>query len=417
MQRRMPRMLAVGAIALTAALSLTACGGSGFSQPSSSDGKLTSSSSKLNVLIASSGDAEASAVKQAVSSWSEKSGTGASVQVASDLDQQMSQGFASGKPADVFYASSAQMTGWAKNGSLLPYGDQLSNKGDFYPTLKQSFTYDGKFYCAPKDFSTLALFINTADWKAAGLTDSDVPKTWDELSSVAKKLTQDGHVGLAMSPQYERIGAFMAQAGGELTNTDQTKATVDSDANAKAFNYVKGLLKDGSTKFSSDLGEGWGGDAFGKGKSAMTIEGNWLTGAMKSSYPNVGYKVVELPAGPSGAGTLQFTNCWGIAKASKNQAAALKLVEQLTSADQQLTFAKEFGVMPSVQSAASKWKQEYPQYAAFLDEVDSAKGVPNKPGTADVITDFDSKIPALASTDVQTLLEGAQKNLAAALKQ
>ncbi|MFJ3035253.1 extracellular solute-binding protein [Curtobacterium pusillum] len=420
MQRRTARMLTAGAMALTAALTLSACG-SGFSGSGSGDatggaGKLTSSDEDLTVLIGSSGDAETAAVKSAAAAWSKSSGTGVSVQPANNLDQQLAQGFASGKPADVFYVSTSALTGYASNGSLLAYGDDLSNKGDFYPTLTKSFTVDDQLYCAPKDFSTLALFINTKDWKAAGLTDSDVPTTWDQLASVAKKLTQDGRVGLTMSPQYERLGAFMAQAGGALTNADQTKATVDSAANVTALDYVKGLLQDGSTKFSSDLGESWGGDAFGKDKAAMTVEGNWLTGAMSSSYPGVDYKVVQLPKGPKGAGTLQFTNCWGIAKDSPNQKAALDFVEKMTSTTQQLSFAKAFGVMPSVESAASKWKQEYPQYAAFLDEADSARGVPNKTGTADVIADFDSKLGSLESTDTKTLLEGVQKNMAAALK-
>jgi multiple sugar transport system substrate-binding protein len=417
MQRRTPRLIAAGALALTAVLGLSACGSGFQGSGSDSSGKLTSSDSKLSVLIGSSGDAETSAVKSAAAAWSKQSGTATSVQAASDLDQQLSQGFAAGKPADVFYVSTNALTGYAANGSLLAYGDRLSNKDDFYPTLKKSFTVGGKFYCAPKDFSTLALFINTADWKAAGLTDSDVPTTWDQLTTVAEKLTTSDHAGLAISPQYERIGAFMAQAGGALTNAAQTKATVDSAANVRAVDYVKSLLADGSTKFSSDLGESWGGDGFGKGKAAMTIEGNWLTGTMSATYPSVDYKVVTLPKGPEGAGTLQYTNCWGIAAASKNQAAALKLVEYLTTAKQQLTFAKEFGVMPSVESAASTWKSTYPQYAAFLDQAPDAQGLPNKAGTADVIADFDSKLGSLSSTNTKTLLDGVQKNMAAALSQ
>ncbi len=145
-------------------------------------------------------------MKSAASAWSKSSGTGVSVQAANNLDQQLAQGFASGKPADVFYVSTSSLAGYASNGSLLAYGDQLQDKGDFYPTLTKSFTLDSKFYCAPKDFSTLALFINKADWKAAGLTDSDVPTTWAQLKSVSEKLTQDGRVGLAVSPRSSGSG-------------------------------------------------------------------------------------------------------------------------------------------------------------------------------------------------------------------
>src|SRR5206468_6468486 len=128
---------------------------------------------------------------------------------------------------------------YAKQGSQLAYGDQLKNKSDFYPSLVKNFTYDGKFYCAPKDFSTLQLEINTTMWKAAGLTDSDLPTTWDQLATVAKKLTKGKVAGLVTSNEYQRLGAFMVQAGGNLTNADNTKATVDSAANKQALSYVQ----------------------------------------------------------------------------------------------------------------------------------------------------------------------------------
>ena len=422
MQRRIPRTRirrTVAAMAATAGVfALTACG-SGFNDPqasggaSGSAGALSSSDQPLTVLIGSSGDAETAAVKSAVADWSSSSGTKATVQAASDLNQQLSQGFASGKPADVFYLGADTFANYAKQGSLLAYGDQLKNKDDYYPSLVTNFTYDGKFTCAPKDFSTLALEINTKMWDAAGLTDADVPTTWDQLKSVAQKLTTPKVAGLVTSNEYQRLGAFMVEAGGNLMNDTSTKATADSAANKQALTYVQDGLKSGWWKFTTDVGAGWGGEAFGKGLAAMTIEGNWITGAMKSDYPDVDYKVVPLPAGPAGKGTLQFTNCWGIAADSPNQAAALKLVEQLTSSDDQLAFAKAFGPMPSVQSAADGWKKIYPDYSAFIDSADFAKGVPTAAGNGDVVTDLNSKLGSLKTADIDSLLGTAQKNLSA----
>ncbi|QNE36598.1 sugar ABC transporter substrate-binding protein [Leifsonia shinshuensis] len=413
MRRITSRWLAGGAVAAAAALALTACG-SGFGGSGSSDtGKLTSSSKALTVMIGSSGDAETAAVKSAVSDWSKSSGTKASVVAASDLNQQLSQGFAAKKPADVFYLSTDALAGYASNGSLLAYGDQLSNKSDFYPSLVKSFTYNGKFYCAPKDFSTLQLVINKDMWSAAGLTASDIPKTWDQLQAVSKKLTGGGHVGLGISGEYARIGSFMVQAGGNLMNDDSTKATANSDANVKALDFVKQMLNAGDLKYAKDLGAGWGGEAFGKGLAAMTIEGNWITGAMKSDYPNIKYQVAELPAGPAGQGTLQFTNCWGIAADSPNQAAALKLVEKLTSKGDQLAFSQAFGPMPSIKSAASEWKSANPDLVPFLNAADYAKGVPTAKGAADVVTDLNSKLETLATSDPKTILDATQKNLEA----
>jgi multiple sugar transport system substrate-binding protein len=415
MQGRIPR-LAAGAIAAAGVLALTACG-SGFSgsdSPSgSASGGLTSGKGALTVLIGSSGDAETAAVKSAVADWSGDSGTKATVQAASDLNQQLSQGFASGKPADVFYLGADTFANYAKQGSLLAYGDRLTNKDDFYDSLLTNFTSDGKLYCAPKDFSTLALQINTKMWDAAGLTDDDVPTTWDELATVAKKLTKGKVAGLVTSNEYQRLGAFMVEAGGNLMDDESTKATADSSANKEALTYVQDGLKSGWWKFTKDVGAGWGGEAFGKQLAAMTIEGNWITGAMKADFPDVDYKVVQLPAGPSGKGTLQFTNCWGIAADSPNQAAAVKLVEQLTSKDDQLAFAKAFGVMPSIESAADGWKQEYPEQSAFIDSADFAKGVPTAAGATDVVTDLNSKLAGLRTADIDSVLGTAQKMLSA----
>lgn len=419
MQRRTSRLATIGALAAATTLALTACG-SGFSDTGDANGggasgELTSSDDALSVLIGSSGDAETQAVTDAVASWSADSGTDAEVSVASDLPQQLSQGFASGQPADVFYVSTDTLAGFAGNGSLLAYGDRLSNKDDFFPTLVQSFTIDDQFYCAPKDFSTLGLVINTQMWDDAGLTDADIPTDWDSLTTAAAALTTDDHVGLAFSPEFARVGAFMAQAGGALTNADGTEATVDSPENEEALTYVKELLTSGDAAFSSDLGAGWGGEAFGTGQAAMTIEGNWIAGAMTNDYPDVDYRIAELPAGPAGQGTLQFTNCWGIAADSPNQEAAVALVEQLTSTDQQLAFADAFGVMPSIQSAADQWKTDNPDDAAFLDSADFAQGVPNQDGSAAVIADFNSQLSGLATADPATILESAQANLEAIL--
>ena len=43
----------------------------------------------------------------------------------------------------------------------------------------------------------------------------------------------------------------------------------------------------------------------------MTIEGNWIKGALQNDFPDVKYTVHALPAGPKGKGTLSFTNVLG----------------------------------------------------------------------------------------------------------
>jgi multiple sugar transport system substrate-binding protein len=413
MTRKTRAMAGAGALAVAGALVLSGCGGSSFDEPADGggDGELTSSDEAITLLIGTSGDAETDAVTEAVAAWSEESGVEAEVKVATDLPQELSQGFAAGDPPDLFYLAPEALAGYAGNGSLQPYGDRLENKDDFYPSLVENFTFEDEFYCAPKDFSTLGLVINKGLWDAAGLTDDDIPTTWDELAAVAQTLTKDGVVGLGYGWEWQRIGTFMAQAGGGLV--EDGTAIADSQENVDALTYVKDNMTAGTFAYAQDVGAGWGGEAFGKQSTAMTIEGNWITGAMANDYPDVEYVVTELPEGPAGKGTLQFTNCLGMAADSGNQEAALDLAEYLTSTEQQLAFSEAFGVMPSIQSAAEQWTNDNPDLAAFLAGADYAQGIPTYDGTADVITDFNSELQGLKNGDPQQILDSVQSNLEA----
>ncbi len=146
----------------------------------------------------------------------------------------------------------------------------------------------------------------------------------------------------------------------------------------------------------------------------MVIEGNWIGGAMSNDFPDVNYIVAELPAGPAGPGTLQFTNCWGMAADSPNQQAALDLVEYLTTAEQQLAFSEAFGPMPSVASAADAWTEANPD----LDRVPDRRGlraVPAEPGRCrrrDRATSTPSSRGSKTG-DPAAILESVQANLEA----
>jgi multiple sugar transport system substrate-binding protein len=394
-----------------AALTASACGG-GFEEGSSA--QQNTGKAKLTVLIGSSGDAETNAVKEAAKAWSSKSGNTAEVVVASDMNQQLGQGFAGGNPPDVFYADAGRIGDFAKAGNLFAYGDQVSSAG-FLDSLAQTFTYDGKLQCAPKDFSTLALVINTDLWSKAGLTDADIPKDWAGLEAVSKKLTSGNVTGLVISGEWDRIGVFAKQAGGWIVSDDGKTATADTPEMKAGLDQAQKMLKSGSMKYAKQVDAGWGGEAIGKGKAAMTIEGNWIRGALSKDFPDVKTKIVELPAGPAGKGTLLFSNCWGVAAKSKNQSAAVDFVKAMIATEQQMAFAKAFGVMPSTTEGAQKFAQEYPDDAAFAAGGEYGQGPVNIPGFDPVKAAFNSNLEQLPSKDTKAVLADLQKNTEAAL--
>jgi multiple sugar transport system substrate-binding protein len=406
----------LAAVAAGALLATGACG-SGFNDKSSSSGGSQQSSgpANLQILIASSGDAETKAVKDAAAKWASSSGNSATVTPAQDIVQQLGQALAGSTPPDAFYVDAARFADYASVGALEPYADKISNVDDFYPNLRKSFTWDGKLYCVPKDSSTLALEINTDLWKKAGLTDADIPTNWNQLTSVAQKIKAKGITPMAIGDTRDRVGAFLVQNGGWWVSEDGKQATADTPQNVQALTYVQGLLKQGLAKYPKALDAGWAGEAFGKGKVAMTIEGNWIKGALKSDFPNIKYTVKELPAGPKGKGTLAFTQCWGIAAKSKFKDQAVKFVEAMTAGDQQLAFATAFGVMPSRQSVQSQYTQKFPEDAPFVAGSAYGHGPVNAPKMDSVLSDLDTGIQGLANGNPQQILQRFQKNAQTAL--
>ncbi|GAA0457462.1 hypothetical protein Ade02nite_06550 [Paractinoplanes deccanensis] len=394
-------------------VAVSACG-SGFDDDKSTT-QQSAGPADLQIMIASSGDAETKAVQAAAAEWASGSGNKATIIPAQDIVQQLGQGLAGSNPPDVFYVDAARFADYASVGALDPYAQGLAGSDAFLPNLRQSFTYDGKLYCLPKDTSTLALQINTGLWQKAGLTDADVPTTWDQLRATAEKIKAKGITPLAIGDTRDRIGAFLVQAGGWWVSPDGKQATADTPQNEQALTYVQGLLKDGLAKYPKALDAGWAGEAFGKGKVAMTIEGNWIKGALSADFPDIKYKVVELPAGPKGKGTLSFTQCWGIAAKSKFKQQAVAFVQAMTTADEQLGFAKAFGVMPSRQDAQASYQQQYPDDAPFVAGARYAQGPVNAPKMDSVLADLDAGLQGLQNGDPKAVLQRFDKNAKSAL--
>lgn len=372
-------------------------------------------SGSIQVLFGTSGDAETTALTEAAARFTEQTGVAVEVVPAQDLTQQLTQGFAGGEPPDVFYLApeNAQLF----KDSLYPYGDQIDDIDDYYPALTASYTIDDQLYCVPKDFSNLALVVNQEAWDAAGLTDADVPTTWDQLATVSQTLTTDTQAGLVFGGEADRVGAFFVQAGGWYTNDDQTEATANSEEMVSALTYVQENVTAGNFQFAAQVDAGWGGEAFGTGAAAMTIEGPWITGALRNDYPDVSWFAADLPEGPGGPGTLTFSNCWGVA-ADGNTAAAVEFVKFVSSAEEQQSFSTAFGVIPPRASLAEWYAESQPDNVAFADSIDSARGVVTLPGFAAVKSDFNSELQGLGegSTSPEDLAERLQETTQEAIE-
>ncbi|MCW2640234.1 MAG: putative transporter substrate binding protein, partial [Dactylosporangium sp.] len=250
--------LAVAAAGLL--LPLASCGGGGTGDQGKASG------AQLSMYAFSSSPAEDSTLRTIVDGYNKLGRNTVKVNIVPEYDTALQTALAGGQPPDVFYVNDNKLPDLAKAGALEPIGDKVDNPGDFYDSLKQSFTYKGVNYCPAKDFSTLQLVYNVDEFAAAGV---QPPTTWDELKTAAQKLTKPGRPGLVMNPEFYRWGVFLAQAGAWPTDADVTKMTMDSPEVRQSLQYLADGHKQGYFGTPSAVGAGWGGEALGKGKAAM----------------------------------------------------------------------------------------------------------------------------------------------------
>jgi multiple sugar transport system substrate-binding protein len=409
---RIPIRHSMVALAI-AALVLADCGGDGdagldelgLDEPDSgtdSDAELPEAGDADLLLLGwSASPAENEALEQVLTGWS---GGEAALTLSSDFEATLRASLAAGEPADVFYVDSSRFPDLVAEDVLEPIGDRLDDPEDFYESLRAAFSHDGQLFCPPKDFSILALQYNVAMFEEAGL---EPPTTWEELASVAEALTTgEDRVGLVVAPELARLGIFLHQAGGSVL-TDDGASNILDEGSLEGLRFIERMFSEGWAATPADLDAGWSGEAFGQQRAAMTIEGNWIIGAMSGEFPDVEYEAVALPMGPAANTAYAFTVCYGVAADGGDVDGAASLANYLTSTDALLEFTLDFPVIPSRESARADWVAANPGTEAYLDAADDAMSWQFPSGFTPALDEINSVLQGMAdgSIDADTAAE------------
>jgi len=262
-----------------------------------------------------------------------------------DYPTAMTARFAAHNPPDVFYVDSSLAPTWSAQGVLQPLNSYIKASGydtsKFYPSLLGAFKTGNTVYGFPKDWSPLAMEINTG---MLGTVHASVPKNWAQLKSVAQKiqasgLLKKGGKPICLSADWARMLPFVFQNGASLS-------TITSPAAVQAVNFYVGLIKSGLAETPDKLGADWCGTALGKQTAAIIFEGNWLLPFMSSTYPNTRYGVFPMISEKTG-GNLAFTVSYSMAKDSKHKQAAWTLLSWLTSQQGQKLWVSKGLALPS----------------------------------------------------------------------
>ncbi|MGW1466715.1 ABC transporter substrate-binding protein [Streptomyces sp. NPDC001493] len=302
-RNRLPRIAAVGGLALTMALSLSACGG----DDSASGGD------KIHVLVY--GDATNKVEKQLVATFNKSSKVKVVLDTIPGADYQAKlQTIINSKQApDVFFNwGGGSIKPFVDAGLLLPLDDFIAKdpglKDNFLPSVFNSTVVDGKAYGVPmRGTQPVLMFNNSKVLKENGLA---APKTWDELLNAVKVLKSKGVTPIALGGGdkwptlmwFEYL--FDRVAGPELVQS-ALKGDKDVWASADgkaALTKLKELIDAGAfgTNFDSvKFTDGGSPTLLATGKAAFELMGSWEYSTLQDSQPDFAKSDLDYSAFPS----------------------------------------------------------------------------------------------------------------------
>lgn len=285
-----------------------------------------------------------------------------------------------GTAPDLFYLKGMTAPSYIKYEVLRPLNDFVEadtsyDVDDFYPFLQGAFERDGQYYGFSKDFNPYVMFYNKELLAEAGI--DSLPQNWTELEEVARKLTVDkdgdgkpDQFGLVIEPVIDMLMAFVYQNGGQF-HDENGELTLTDPAFVGALEYYYGLYQKGVAAIPTDIGVGWSGDAFGRGKAAIIFSGGWLLPFLKDNYPDVDYGVELMPAGKQRA-TIAFTTAYVMPKATERPEEAWELMRYLTGKEGMARAVSGFG-LPARRSVARDMKlADDPIFSVFVESAEFA---------------------------------------------
>lgn len=291
-----------------------------------------------------------------------------------------------GNPPDVMMANQNFSAAFVGADIAAPLEGLLSEDvlNDIVEGSKQGVTYEGQIMAYPWAPHPNALFWNKALFKAAGLDPETPPSTWDEMIETAKKignLKQDSNgnpiygIGInnaSLSYTGNMLLRDVLTYGGTFMNEQGEIVFDQGDALQQALTNAQDLINNGLSPKGVEIKDLRG--MFSAGTLGLHIDGDMARQIFrdisgKGESFDTEWGVTVIPPGVTGKSETVFSeHQLLIAKSSKKQEAAAKLVDYLVSKEAMLTYHQFNGIMSARKSIASLPEMNEEDYATVFNE-------------------------------------------------
>ena len=409
----------LGLVALSAmmVLGMAACG----SKSSSADSK-----KHTITFMYRGGEDEKKAYGQAIKQF-EKTHKDVKVKIivtsADNYATKLQAAISGNKVPDVFYIEQNNLLAYVNNGVLKDISKEVKKSNvdldNIWSYGVNSYRTNGKIvgkgplYGLPKDVGPMSLGYNKTMFEKNNipLPDKDKHYTWDQFIEVAKKLTKDTN-GDGKIDQYATgfnvnwsLQAFVWSNGGDWTNKNKTKVTINTPQFAEALQYFADfqnkyhITPSAKEAQSLDTYQRWM-----KGELAFFPVGPWdLSTYNKLKFD---YDLMPWPAGKTGKSATYVGSLGiGVSNKTKYSQDAVELAEYLSTNKKAQKTLVDAGVqIPNLKDMAQTWADDKSLKPANREEFlqivnDYGRAMP-------AATTYNSEWYDVFMTDIQPVLDG-----------
>lgn len=232
--------------------------------------------------------------------------------------EKLATAFSAGEGPDIFLISPGDIARYLNGDVLMELTPHLTQEAvdDFFADNLATRMIGDKVYALPMEIEPLALYYSRPAFEQAGLSDGDLPATWDDLIAVSDRLVSAGQGGLVFPTAQDYYQNFvwypwMWQGGGEVVTADGTRSDFDSDGAAAALRLWKETVDLGLTPrvppASNDIVIG-----FSEGYASIWQSGIWSIQDFERKAPDFDYGVIPLPV-PDGGEAATVLGGWAFA--------------------------------------------------------------------------------------------------------
>lgn len=273
-----------------------------------------------------------------------------------DYNRQLTTLLAAGNAGDVMYLPAETLDGFVATGKILPLNGVV-NTSSYIRSLNTAFTRNGRTYAVAKDFNTLTMVYNKSLFDEAGVAYPTNNETWSSLATKLRTLkTKLGneYYGICLPPNFDRFGAFAYATGWQQFGANGRTNLADPRF-VEAFNWYTGLARNKVGITPSEISQDWGGGCMRSGRVAVAIEGGWIVNFLRDNAPNLKYGSALMPKNDKTGrrGNFLYTVGWAINSGTQNRAAAVKVLNILTSPAVQQYVLEQGLAIPSRTSLSS----------------------------------------------------------------